>query len=242
MKIVVAETDWGQARPSDIKALLENTASHLNRFLQSPFADAIVVVPSPPDRPCPMTWYRTAPQYPFVIQLSARDRSWSQFAFQFAHEFCHVLSGYERLRGNPNNWFHEALCELASVFTLRRMAETWPVHPPFPNWSDYAGSLADYATERLNREESQLPQGETLLSWLFKRENGLREDPYQRELNSVVAYSLLTLFEGYPTGWNTIPDLPDSTAKLHTYLREWTSSVSPQDRDFTESIMALFSR
>ena len=63
---------------------------------------------------------------------SARDRKWAKFGYQFSHEFCHVLSNYENLKANPNNWFHEAICELASVFTLRRMAERWPTHPPYP--------------------------------------------------------------------------------------------------------------
>ena len=241
MNIAVAEMGWGQARPSDIRVLLENTASHLNRYLRSLFAGAIAIVPSPPGNPHPMVRYRTNSQDPFFIQLSARDRRWNQFTFQFSHEFCYVLSGYERLRDNPNNWFHEALCELASVFTLRRMAETWPVHPPYPNWRAYAGHLADYAAERLSCEESQLPQGQTLPSWLCDREGELREDPYQRQLNAVVAYSLLPLFEAKPTGWNATPDLPDSDSKLHTYLREWIASVSFQDRSLPESILDAFS-
>ena len=241
MMIVVSEMGWGQARPLDIRVLLENTASHLNRYLTSPFAGTIVVEPSPPRYPYPMARYRSSSQDPFVIQLSARDRRWSQFAFQFSHEFCHILSGYERLRNSPNNWFHEALCELASVFTLRRMAETWPANPPFQNWSDYACSLADYAAERLSHEKSQISQGETLRRWLSAREDELRDNPYQRQLNAVVAYSLLPLFEANPTGWNAIRSLPVSASRLHTYLREWTSSVSPQNRYFTESILDILS-
>ncbi|MCY4654690.1 MAG: hypothetical protein OXC95_16190 [Dehalococcoidia bacterium] len=145
------------------------------------------------------------------------------------------------MRDNPNNWFHEALCELASVFTLRRMAKTWPTHPPYPNWRDYAVHLADYAAERLSYEESQLPKGQTLRSWLCDKENELREDPYQRQLNGVAAYSLLPLFEANPTGWNAIPDLPDSDSKLHTYLGQWIASVSSQDRALPESILDAFS-
>ena len=189
MKIAVVETDWGQAWPSDIKALLENTASHLNRFLRVPFSGTIVIVPSPPGA-IPRTHIRPNRRGPITIQLATRDTYWAQFAFQFSHEFCHVLSGYERLRTNPNNWFHEAVCELASIFTLRRMAETWPVHPPFPNWSNYAGSLADYAEERLSCEESKLPQGETLRSWLCEKADEL--------YHSIV---MTPCFPTYPRPW-----------------------------------------
>ena len=73
----------------------------------------------------PITPYRPSRQGPFTVFLAARDDYWCQFAYQFSHELCHVLSDYERLGEGPNGWFHEAICELASVFTLRRMAERW---------------------------------------------------------------------------------------------------------------------
>ena len=111
-------------------------------------------------------FYRGPPDDPFVIQLTARDLEWSQFAYQFSHEFCHVLSNYENLKANPNNWFHEAICELASVFTLRRMAERWQTNPPYPNWADYVAALRDYSEKRLSRQRVQLPRGVTLQSWL----------------------------------------------------------------------------
>ena len=77
-----------------------------------------------------MIYYRENREGPFVVQLTARDRKWSKFAYQFSHEFCHLLSGHDRLRDNPNQWFHESLCELASVFTLRQMAKQWLISPP----------------------------------------------------------------------------------------------------------------
>ena len=54
------------------------------------------------------------------IKLSARDTYWNKYAYQFAHEFCHVISKHDNLKENPNNWFHEAICELSiHAFTLR---------------------------------------------------------------------------------------------------------------------------
>ena len=137
---------------------------------------------------------------------------WSQFAYQFSHEFCHVLSNYENLKANPNNWFHEAICELASVFTLRRMAERWRTHPPYPNWADYvAAKLRDYSEKTLSRQEVQLPEGVTLQSWLSSQEESLRKGEYQREKNDLVAYALLPIFENTPEGWNAIRNFPTSS-------------------------------
>ena len=93
MNILVAGSGWGLARALDIQVLLENTASHLNQFLRSPFSGDIVVVPSPCNEPFPMVHFRLNAQDPFSIQLSARDRNWSQFSYQFVSK----LSDYVRL-------------------------------------------------------------------------------------------------------------------------------------------------
>ena len=108
MQICVLHGDWGNFNVNEIGKLLKNTASHLGRLLRTPFQGTICVKPSPPGEP-PRTFYRESPDDPFVIQLTARDHRWSQFAYQFSHEFCHVLSNYENLKANPNNWFHEAI-------------------------------------------------------------------------------------------------------------------------------------
>ena len=184
--------------------------------------------------------FRESAEGPFFIQLTARDRKWSRFSYQFSHEFCHVLSEYERLKNSPNNWFHETICELASVFTLRRMAEQWLSNPPYANWADYAESLASYAQERLSRKEHQLPEGITLSAWLLSEEEALRKDPYQRCKNAVVAYSLLPIFESDPTGWNAIRKLPDSSALFKDYLSNWHSQVEPIDKPFVNCIIQLF--
>ena len=239
MQLHVQQADWGGARLNDIERLLNNTASHLDRLLRTPFQGTICVKPSPPGEP-PRTFYRESPDDPFVIQLTARDHRWSQFAYQFSHEFCHVLSNYENLKANPNNWFHEAICELASVFTLRRMAERWQTNPPYPNWADYVAALRDYSEKRLSRQEVQLPEGVTLQTWLSSQEESLRKDEYQREKNDLVAYALLPIFENSLEGWNAIRNFPTSSGHLADYLLDWHSSADPEDKDFVARVSNTF--
>ena len=241
MQLCVLQGDWGDARLADIERLLKDTASHLDRLLRTPFEGTIHVEPTPPDQPCcPRTLYRSPHADPFVIWLSARDRKWAKFGYQFSHEFCHVLSNYENLKANPNNWFHEAICELASVFTLRRMAERWPNEPPFPNSEDYAQSLRDYSEERLSRQEVQLPRGVTLQSWLSSQEESLRKNEYQREKNDLVAYALLPIFENTLEGWNAIRKFPTSSGCLADYLVDWHYSGDPEDKDFVARVSNAF--
>ena len=239
MQLCITQDDWGVAQPHDIEKLLKDTASHLNQLLRNPFEGRISVEPSPPGKP-PRALYRESSADPFVIWLSARDRHWCQYAYQFSHEFCHVLSGYERLKGNPNNWFHEAICELASVFTLRRMAERWPTTPPCPNWADYAQALQQYSQDLLSCPESQLPAGMNLHAWLSSHEDVLREDEYQRKKNKLVAYALLPIFESLPMGWNAIRSLPTFLGYLKEYFADWHSSADPADKDFIARLSNAF--
>ncbi len=237
MTIDVELQGWGDARPVDIKAVLDDAASHLNRRVDEPVTDPIRVVAAHGEDAQPMTRYRRSPADPITIQLTARGTLWAQFAYQFSHEFCHVLSGYERLRHNPNNWFHEALCELASVFTLRRMAERWPEQPPYPNWADYAAALGDYADDLLTSPNRQLRNGVTMATWLLAHEKELRQDPYLRDHNATVAYKLLPLFEATPTAWNAVRDLPVSKGMLAEYMADWRRQVKTGDKSFVNRVM-----
>ena len=232
MHTIVVSGEWGVARTADIEKLLSDVASHINGLLRTPWAGEVHVRPAPPSDPTPRVLFRFSKTGPIVIQLNCKDRRWAQYAYQFAHEFCHVLSGYEVLEGNPNNWFHETICELASVFTIRRMAERWPTHPPYPHWADYSKHLMEYAAEWKKREEVQLPIGTTLPDWLLSHEPGLRKDPHQRDKNALVAYALLPIFEEFPTGWNAIRKFPSSSGELKYYLSDWASGADLDDVPF----------
>jgi hypothetical protein len=49
--------------------------------------------------------------------------------YQFAHEFAHILSNYERHADSKvarqHEWFEEALCEVASLYALKRVGMQW---------------------------------------------------------------------------------------------------------------------
>ena len=230
MLTIVVSGEWGVAQRTDIEKLLSDTASHINGLLRTPWAGEVHVKPAPVNDRTPRTLLPKTD--PIVIQLTSQDRRWAQYAYQFAHEFCHVLSGYEDLEGNPNNWFHETICELASVFTLRRMAERWSTHPPYPNWANYSKHFLEYAAARQKRKEVQLPIGTTLPDWLSSRESGLRKDRYQRDKNGLVAYALLPAFEKFPFGWNAIRKFPGSSGELKFYLSDWASDTDQGDVPF----------
>ena len=244
IQLVFRQRGWGDdVKFENIMDLLKNTASHINQYLRSPFDETIKVYPAPVENYVPRV-YPESPNGQDIIQLTARNRKWDQYAFQFAHEFCHVLSNYRQLENNKNQWFHEALCELASIFTLRSMAKQWKSNAPFPQWFDYADNLDSYAEDRLSNPNAQLPEGMSLQIWLLYNEDMSRTSNYQtdveRNKQALVADQLLPLFEKKTTGWNAIRNLPISNGYLKDYLMDWYSSVDEEDKQFVKRISEVF--
>lgn len=192
-----------------------------------------------PGRKSPQTDYRSSDNMAYPINLTAKDHYWSKFAYQFSHEFCHVLSGYERFRfiRHPNNWwFHESVAELASMFVLRRMGERWQHHPN-TLWARFAPSHTKYADDLLKSHASNTPSG-SFRGWLRENEADLQADPYRRDENGVVALKLLPNFEDEPSGWNAVRHLPAADGHIREYVQSWRASVDAEDRSFVDGIGA----
>ena len=243
VRIVVPPSNWGEGRRKDVETLIRDTASHVLRLLRNPFEADIRVIPRSITE-YPEVMYLSPTETRYTVKLSARDRCWDKYAYQFAHEFCHILSNYELLKKNPNKWFHEAICELASVFTLRCMAKRWHSDPPYPNWASYADNLDKYCKKCMDRPETQLSGGASFQSWLLHNEDTLRVADYredaERNKQHLVAYQLLPIFEEFPAGWNAIRHLPTSTGYLNDYLSDWHSLVDLEDQPFVVRLSNAF--
>lgn len=229
--------DWGDGRRQDIQVLLANVASHITRHLRDSLSPVIEVWRR--SSGSPMIAYRQPGHSTYTVLLSTTGTYWAQYSFQFAHEFCHLLSDYERLAvGGSNAWFHESLCELASLFTLRSMAVTWETEPPYPNWTAYAPALSDYVDGRLATVSAALPDAD-FVSWLRSHELEGRKNPYLREGNLIVALRMLPVFERHPQGWNALRRLPASNARIDLYLAQWKEQVDSCDRRFVGQIQEV---
>ena len=117
----------------DIKAVCDSAAGELWRHLKPYKLEPFVVKRG-----------QEGPFFSFVknsrgeleILLDTGETYWSQYAYQFAHEFFHLLCGSAE-RDPGNLWFEETLGETASLFVLRAMARSWKTKPPYPHWADY---------------------------------------------------------------------------------------------------------
>ncbi len=239
MQILVEPSDWGEAQVPEIQRLLDDVSWQLLHHFSDPPAGRIRVQCRSQEG-CPRVLYRAAPGDDHVVWLTARHRFWCQLAYQFAHELCHIVSDFQRLQSPANEWFHESLCELASIYAIGQMSRTWPAAPPYPNWRSYAESLRAYADELTARDARKLPPGVTLGRWLCLHEPSLRADPCQREINGLVAVQLLPLFQRAPAQWQSIRFLPDSGDSFAEFLGQWQLACPVEHQEFISEIGSLF--
>lgn len=185
-----------------------------------------------------------------AIGLNTGDTFWAQYAFQFAHEFCHALAGHSNewrklhIEGErPNHWLEESLCEAASLFALRAMGESWKTKPPYSNWKSFAPHLTSYAQDRIDKSTAAL--GDKLFSdWFRTEEASLRAGSTQREKNNIVALKLLPLFEAKPSGWESVTfynrDKSDPALSLAGKFAQWKKSAPAAHGDFIADLAKVF--
>lgn len=245
LTIRVEGEGWGRVDKTEIEAVLYSAADELLSRFPGALPSPIVVTHAEGN---PVTEFEKGPDGEYQVHLSAKDRRWSQFVYQFAHELCHIMSNYEAnvSTENPtkyNQWFEETLCETASLYTLKSMAVTWETAAPYPNWQEYAPAMRDYAEQFVHEGHRQLPPGTSLAAWLRVNEDKLRNNPYLRDKNEVVANLLLPLFEKDPEEWAALHylnlDPTDATDSLKQYLQHWYGNAPPEHKKFIRDVLAL---
>jgi len=238
LDIQVIEGNWSGAPPSNIRAVCLSAAQEIWRHLPDQTIDPITVRHS---RQGPMVIYGTGREGERRVLLHVNGAYWAQFSFQFAHEFCHILCNY-RAAKNPNLWFEESLCETASLFAMRRMAETWKTKPPYSNWKSYSASLAEYVEDRLQATEKL--DGVTLAEWYQENKQALRNDGTDRAKNQIVAVALLELLEKNPHHWQAVTHLnqwdKSESLTLAAYLIDWYRRVPDKHKPFVADVGKLF--
>jgi len=231
-----ADKRWG-GPIEDVHKVLYSAAHELWTFFPERSLAPIIVEP----KGGPIVLDRRGPNGEYYVRLDTGDLAWAQHAYQFAHEFGHILCNYDEHR-HRNKWFEESLCELASLFALRRMAKTWETQPPYPNWKPYAPHLAEYAQQRM--KDAQLPAGTTLGAWFRQNAEELYANATLRDKNTIVATALLPLFEEQPEHWAAVAYLNTGKARkpqsFAEFLQEWRSSATEKHRAFIESIGRKF--
>ena len=228
--IRVSPAGWGSADPENIGKVLESTVAQFRPHLAKRHFPTIVVSH---DKDGPITRYKRGAGGEIFVGLNVSNRYWAQYAFQFSHEFCHILCNY-RPDASPNRWFEESLCETAALFALRSMAREWKDSPPYPNWKEFSSSLKKYADERLKK--FSLAKDTPFSTWFVRNEASLRATPRSRNKNGTVAALLLPLFEKDPSRWEAVGSLNPQAAKkresFREFLQRWHDAAPKKHRGF----------
>lgn len=235
---------WGSATREEVQTLLQAVADELVDGPNPVFANPIVVTQG---GDAPVALFAPGPAGERRIRVSARDRAWAQYAYQFGHELCHVMAGHTVHAADSSRrrhqWFEEALCEAAGLYALRSMAARWRDDAPYAAWEDYAPVLAAYAERLLAEPHRQLPAGESPAQWLSTRVQALSDDPYRRADNEVVANLLLQRFEASPEHWAALYALnrhePAQVQDVGDYLGQWREQVPAEHRAFVAGLARL---
>jgi hypothetical protein len=219
---IVAEGDW-KASPADVLAVLRSATTPLWREFPDRDLAPIKVLPDGG----PIVLYDRGNDGGYTVKLATAGNLWAQYAYQFSHEFCHILCNYKK-GGAQNKWFEESLCELASIYSLRRMSEEWKTNPPYPNWKSYSAALHAYAQDLIAKTE--VPAD--LAGWYEANRQALAGKADDRPKNRVLAVRLLPLFEQHPELWGAIAYLNKGGKRndqdFAAYLQEWHDQAPRQ--------------
>ena len=250
LEIKVARANWGQVELADIQRLLTSVANEFQSYVDFNRERELKIRVIPRSGP-PRVLYDLGPEGEYVVHLSARDKLWYQYAYQFAHELCHIYSNFDHKERNHkdeittiNQWFEESLCEAASIFTLQSLAESWEQSPPTRNWLGYAQVFASYADHLLAQAHRQLPSLQSIDHWYGEHQASLRENPYLRKKNELVATALLQMFEQDPQLWQAITylnrDKTSAGKNFSGYLTDWHRTSPPRSKMLAAQAMFLF--
>lgn len=247
--VKVAAGNWGAVDARDIRIFLEAVADEFLAYVDDP-REVPLRIRVVPRAGSPRVLYERGRDGEYVVQLTARNETWFQYAYQFSHELCHIVSHFDHKERHgdevisANQWFEESLCETAALYTLKRLAANWAEAPPARQWSGYGPLFASYAEFLQAQPHRRSTAGQNLGQWYRDNRAALEADPYLRESNERVATALLPLFEHAPGGWRAIAYLNADTASaakgFADFLGDWFLACPADEREVVRQTMQLF--
>lgn len=235
---------WGAASAQDIEAVLNSVADVLLPQFPNHASARIAVAFSDNG---PRVLGEKAADGAYQVVLNVNGARWDQFAYQFSHELCHIVTNFEhRDIGSPGSrshqWFEETVCEAVSLITLNRLASTWKESPPHAGWSEYAPAFQRYAGRLLASDHRRIPATMSLAAWYRENQRSLESDPYLRDKNEAAATALFLLFEADPNNLSAIAYLNETRERgsFASYLSSWHDCCPEPQRKFVQQLIALF--
>lgn len=248
LDISIQQGAFKGAQEADVKAVVMSAANAIWQYVPHGQMPQISVGHA---GNAPITLYSHDAQGRLVINLCTEKTYWSQYSYQFSHEFCHGMAGHAlpytkqaESTSRENFWLEESICEMASYFAMRDMAKSWETNAPYPNWKSYSKSLKQYIDDHMSASVRTLPEGMSFTAWMNENQAAMRENSTIRDNNSIVAKQLLPIFEADPKGWEAIQYKNRVTVvkdqSLKQYLQSWHDACPADLQPFVKKIMEVF--
>ena len=244
--IQVKPGGWGAVSTQDIETVLNSVTDVLIPYFPSHASARIAVAFSSAG---PRVLGSKSSDGAYQVLLNVTDARWDQFAYQFSHELCHIVSNFEHrdIGATPglrsHQWFEETLCEVVSLVTLNRLASSWKDSPPHAGWAGYAPAFRRYAERLLASDHRRMPPQVSMVAWYRANQRALESDPYLRQKNESAATALLKLFESSPASLAAIGYLNVATpprGSFSAYLASWYDCCPESQRPFVRQLMEIF--
>lgn len=182
----------------------------------------------------------------YDVDLTVGNDDWCNHLYQFSHEACHILAQCQN--SQPcNQWFEESLCEVASLFSIKTIANMG-TQGPCDNLTSgmipYYQCLNNYVNSMINNSARQFA-GAKMDLWFQQNELLLRNDPYCRCLQWVASNKLLPMFISNPSNFAAIEFLninpcSNGNDSFLQYLDNWKIASPPPYHLFIDDIKKLF--
>lgn len=230
MTIGIDPQGWGEGSTKDISEILNSVYRVFIPYFQDKMNSHDLLIAHSIDHPITYRLHN-------LILLSAHDRYWCNYAYQFAHELCHFQIPSEvpqQLR-----WFEESICELASYYFLPRISSLWKTDPPYPSWITYSDAFTTYVQEEKKKNE---PFDLNLLTNVSVSAH-LVSNEYDRGKNAFIALKLLPIFESVPDLWSSVhllSSIPEGLS-IADSLRYWYNLAPEKHHGSIQKILHVFS-
>lgn len=205
MELIINNGNWGASHPKDIKEILTVAMSMMDSYYGGGIGKNIII--NNDIKLCePQVFYQKSIYGDYLMNISAKDNYWTQYCYQFFHEYCHIRMNYDLVSNKKYRWFDESIAELASIFGLLELSKIWNNKLPIFRGNNFYKSIHEYALREIDEIEMPI----NFKNWMKNNLESMEHDEYLREKNSIVAKNLLKLFIENKSMW-----------KLLTFWNKW---------------------
>lgn len=176
----------------------------------------------------------------FNVFLKPYERDWRRYVNVFAHELCHVLDANSSTPAKFR-WFEETLCQTASLYVMKRLAERWS-KSEHPGQHSYSAYLFEYFRFLYDQPHRRLRPGHSLAGWYQNQGSSLENQWEDYSKNDLVARRLMPMFDGATGAWQNLIFLRqiENAPDFQAYLRRWRQLVPVEQQAFVDSLAMAF--